>query len=153
VSRRYNNLGLVDPGLARLERSVERLRNRWRKPGRPSKAAIRERQRQERLREQGLLDHLGNPIPKFNRPPGRPKEKRSYRRRSRYKHRVGTGQAYCVKCKQARQLVYAHEGVLSNGRPALFGLCRTCRTRLCRTLPISKAASSIDSPIKAEETL
>ncbi len=126
----------LDPGLARLERSIERQNNRWGRPGRPSKRAIKEQRKRDQLQAQGLLDSFGNPTPRPKRGPGRPKEKRAYQRRTpKQRHPVGVGEAYCVRCKDARQLVYAREGILSNGRPALKGRCHACRTRLCRILP------------------
>jgi hypothetical protein len=125
-----------DDPLAHLTRKVKRSEWRWGSPGRPTKKAVRARQDRERLRRKGLLDAFGNPIPKVKRRPGRPKEKRDYVwRQPRSKHPPGEGEAYCVKCKCARRLVYARNDTLSNGRPAIRGRCQVCRTRLCRILP------------------
>lgn len=40
--------------------------------------------------------------------------------------------AYCVKCKQKRKMLKAHEVVMKNGRPAMRGVCSVCGTRLNR---------------------
>jgi uncharacterized protein DUF5679 len=128
----------VDPSLARLYRHLElrKAKTHWPHPGRPSKRAIRAVQKRERLEARELIDALGNPVPQVIRWRGRPKAKQAYVwRKPRVKHQVGPGEAYCVKCKEARRLIYARESVLSNGRPALKGCCQACRTRLCRMLP------------------
>ena len=141
----------VDPGLARLYRSTERLKQRWGKPGRPSKKSIREWQKREKLEAEGLLDSFGKPVPKVKRSPGRPREKQPYVwRKPRTKHQLGPREAYCVKCKEARRLVYAREGVLSNGRPALKGRCQACRTCLCKMLPV-KVSSSLNPKARNPE--
>ena len=40
--------------------------------------------------------------------------------------------AYCVKCKQKRELTNPQKVVLKNGRPALKGKCPVCGTSLMR---------------------
>lgn len=40
--------------------------------------------------------------------------------------------AYCVKCKQKREMLNAHEVTMKNGRPALRGICPVCGTSLNR---------------------
>jgi hypothetical protein len=67
---------------------------------------------------------------------GRPREKRPYHRRSPLpvSERTGDGQAYCVKCRDFRDLIDPHLVTLSNGRPALQGACATCGCRLARVV-------------------
>ena len=143
---RTGDVSQVDPSLARLYRHLELRKTKmpWPHPGRPSKRAIRAVQKRERLEARGLIDILGNPVPQVIRRPGRPKAKQAYVwRKPRVKHQVGPGEAYCVKCKEARRLIYARESVLSNGRPALKGCCQACRMRLCRMLPMAKPSQGI----------
>jgi hypothetical protein len=143
---RTGDVSQVDPSLASLYRHSElrKTKTRWSHPGRPSKRAIKAIQKRERLEARGLINALGNPVPQVSGRPGRPKAKRHYAwRKPRVKHQVDSGEAYCVKCKEVRRLIYAREGVLSNGRPALKGRCQACRTRLCRMLPIAKPSCQL----------
>jgi hypothetical protein len=48
--------------------------------------------------------------------------------------------AYCVKCKQKREMKNAHHITMKNGKPALQGECVVCGTRLNRILPGGAAA-------------
>jgi DNA polymerase II large subunit len=43
--------------------------------------------------------------------------------------------AYCVKCKEKREIKDAHQVTMKNGRAALQGTCPVCGTRLNRILP------------------
>jgi hypothetical protein len=45
--------------------------------------------------------------------------------------------AYCVKCKEKREIKDAHQVTMKNGRAALQGLCPVCGTKLNRILPSS----------------
>jgi hypothetical protein len=46
-------------------------------------------------------------------------------------------EAYCVKCKEKREIKDAHEETLENGRRALRGVCTVC-TKIMRFLPSKK---------------
>ena len=46
--------------------------------------------------------------------------------------------AYCVKCKEKREMKDPHHITMKNGKPALQGLCPVCGTRLNRILPAEK---------------
>ncbi len=48
--------------------------------------------------------------------------------------------AYCVKCKEKREMKDPHHITMKNGRPALQGLCPVCGTKLNRILPSEKKA-------------
>jgi hypothetical protein len=48
-------------------------------------------------------------------------------------------QAYCVKCKQKRDMNDAHQITMKNGKPALQGTCNVCGTKLTRILSSQKA--------------
>lgn len=39
-------------------------------------------------------------------------------------------EAYCVKCKEKREMKDAAEITMKNGRPATKGVCPTCGTNL-----------------------
>ncbi|GCE14152.1 alpha/beta fold hydrolase [Tengunoibacter tsumagoiensis] len=41
-------------------------------------------------------------------------------------------EAYCVKCRQKREMTHAHKTVTKNGRSAMEGICPICATRLFR---------------------
>jgi len=43
-------------------------------------------------------------------------------------------EAYCVKCKQKKEMTDAKEEVLKNGRRAMKGKCPVCGTVMCRIL-------------------
>ena len=45
--------------------------------------------------------------------------------------------AYCVKCKEKREIKDAHQVTMKNGRAALQGQCPVCGTKLNRILPSS----------------
>ncbi len=46
-------------------------------------------------------------------------------------------QAYCVKCKEKRDMKDAHQITMKNGKPALQGTCSVCGTKLTRILSAS----------------
>ena len=74
------------------------------------------------------------PPPK--RPRGRPREKRPYHRHEPLVHgeRTGDTQAYCVKCRDFREMENVTLITFSNGRPALSGRCPVCGCRLARVV-------------------
>jgi len=76
------------------------------------------------------------PPPPPKRPPGRPRTKRPYRRHQPLEHgeRAHDQQAYCVRCRDFRDLTGPHLVTLSNGRPALTGACSACGCRLARVV-------------------
>ncbi len=47
--------------------------------------------------------------------------------------------AYCVKCKQKREMNNAHQVTMKNGKPAMQGECSVCGTKLNRILPAAEA--------------
>ncbi len=48
--------------------------------------------------------------------------------------------AYCVKCKEKREIKDPQHVTMKNGKPALQGQCPVCGTRLNRILPAEKKA-------------
>ena len=47
-------------------------------------------------------------------------------------------EAYCVKCREKREINDEHEVTLDNGRRAMQGTCPVCGTKLTRMLPNKK---------------
>ena len=47
--------------------------------------------------------------------------------------------AYCVKCKEKREMKNAQQVLMKNGKPAMQGLCAVCGTKLNLILPASAA--------------
>ncbi len=43
-------------------------------------------------------------------------------------------EAYCVKCREKREMKDAHEVTMKNGRTAMQGVCPVCGTKLNRIL-------------------
>lgn len=41
-------------------------------------------------------------------------------------------QAYCLKCRQKREMNNPQRTTLKNGRPATQGVCPVCRTKMFR---------------------
>jgi len=41
-------------------------------------------------------------------------------------------QAYCLKCRQKREMSNPQRTTLKNGRPATQGTCPVCRTKMFR---------------------
>ncbi len=39
-------------------------------------------------------------------------------------------EAYCMKCKQKREMKDAQPTTMKNGKPATTGICATCGTKL-----------------------
>lgn len=104
------------------------------RPGRPSKKELR-------ARAQRAAAAAAEP----KRPRGRPKTKRTYTRRQESVLSEGTGemQAYCVKCRDRREMVDPHRVILKNGRPALQSHCPVCGTKMAR---IVRAEPQVDPP-------
>lgn len=46
--------------------------------------------------------------------------------------------AYCVKCRQQRDVKDAKSVTLANGRPAIQGTCTVCGTKLTRITKAQK---------------
>jgi hypothetical protein len=46
--------------------------------------------------------------------------------------------AYCVKCKDKREMKNPQEVTMKNGRPARQGTCAVCGTKLNVILPAAK---------------
>jgi hypothetical protein len=43
--------------------------------------------------------------------------------------------AYCVKCKQKREMKDTEKVTMKNGRPAMKGTCTVCGTGMYKILP------------------
>ena len=41
-------------------------------------------------------------------------------------------QAYCLKCRQTREMRNAEQVVMKNGKPATKGVCPVCGTKMYR---------------------
>ena len=51
-------------------------------------------------------------------------------------------EAYCVKCREKREMKNAEEVTMKNGRPAMQGTCAVCGTKLFRMLGAKDAAGA-----------
>lgn len=51
-------------------------------------------------------------------------------------------EAYCVKCKEKREIKDPQEVTMKNGRPAVKGTCPVCGTGLYRMLSNKDKASA-----------
>lgn len=65
-------------------------------------------------------------------------------------------EAYCVKCREKREIKDPVEVTLKNGRPALKGTCPVCGTGLFRMMSTSAAsgdtaAAAADAPKKEKK--
>jgi RNase P subunit RPR2 len=49
-------------------------------------------------------------------------------------------QAYCVKCKEKRDIKDAAQTTMKNGKPAIAGTCATCGTK------VFKMGATLESP-------
>jgi Zn finger protein HypA/HybF involved in hydrogenase expression len=49
-------------------------------------------------------------------------------------------EAYCVKCREKREMADAEEVTMKNGRKAMQGKCPVCGTKLFRIKSTKKAA-------------
>jgi hypothetical protein len=47
--------------------------------------------------------------------------------------------AYCVKCKEKREMKNPQQVLMKNGKPSMQGLCVVCGTKLNLILPASAA--------------
>jgi hypothetical protein len=47
---------------------------------------------------------------------------------------MATAEAYCVKCREKREIKDPQEVTMKNGRPAIKGTCPVCGTGLFRLL-------------------
>lgn len=47
-------------------------------------------------------------------------------------------EAYCVKCKEKKEMVDAKEELTKNGKPITKGKCPSCGTTMCRIGAIKK---------------
>ena len=46
--------------------------------------------------------------------------------------------AYCVKCKEKREMKDPQKVLMKNGKPAMQGLCIKCGTKLNLIIPAAK---------------
>ncbi len=67
-----------------------------------------------------------------------------HRERDRDKREKSTmaTEAYCVKCREKREMKDEKDVTMKNGRPALEGVCPVCGTKLFRLKSTKKAAAS-----------
>lgn len=49
-------------------------------------------------------------------------------------------EAYCVKCREKKEMQDSEEVTMKNGRQAMKGKCGTCGTNLFRIMGAKKAA-------------
>ncbi|MBL6463751.1 MAG: hypothetical protein JNG53_05130 [Senegalimassilia sp.] len=49
-------------------------------------------------------------------------------------------EAYCVKCREKRQMKDPERKTMRNGRPMMQGVCPVCETKLTRILSAADAA-------------
>ena len=49
-------------------------------------------------------------------------------------NRMAATEAYCVKCRQKREMQNAEEVTMKNGRKAMQGKCGVCGTKLFRIM-------------------
>lgn len=47
-------------------------------------------------------------------------------------------EAYCVKCREKREMKDEEEVTMKNGRPAVQGVCPVCGTKLFRLMSTKK---------------
>jgi ssDNA-binding Zn-finger/Zn-ribbon topoisomerase 1 len=47
-------------------------------------------------------------------------------------------EAYCVKCREKREMKDEEEVTMKNGRPAVQGICPVCGTKLFRLMSTKK---------------
>ena len=59
-------------------------------------------------------------------------------------------EAYCVKCKQKREITDPEEVTLKNGRRAAQGKCAVCGTKLFRMLGAEDKADGAENGKKAK---
>ncbi|MBI3966635.1 MAG: hypothetical protein HY329_13455 [Chloroflexi bacterium] len=113
---------------ARAARLEEQRSRPKRGPGRPSKRCQREWAKL--LRDKEKAAQAAEP----KRPRGRPKLKRAYTRRQPLvlTERRSDRDAYCVRCRDRRELTRPRQVILRNGRTAIRGRCSTCGTRVAR---------------------
>lgn len=50
-------------------------------------------------------------------------------------------EAYCVKCREKREMKDEKQVTMKNGRPALEGICPECGTKLFRLQSTKKATA------------
>lgn len=55
---------------------------------------------------------------------------------------MAAAEAYCVKCREKREIKDPKEVTMKNGRPALEGTCPVCGTKLFRMLSAADAKKS-----------
>jgi RNase P subunit RPR2 len=52
---------------------------------------------------------------------------------------MADAQAYCVKCREMRNIQDPQEVTMKNGRPAIRGKCGTCGTTIQRIVSMKKS--------------
>lgn len=60
-------------------------------------------------------------------------------------------EAYCVKCREKREIKDPEEITMKNGRPAMQGTCPVCGTKLFRMMSGGGSAAKADAAPKTEK--
>ena len=58
-------------------------------------------------------------------------------------------EAYCVKCREKREVKDPEEVTMKNGRHAIQGICPVCGTKLFRMISDKAAKANDEKPAKA----
>lgn len=58
-------------------------------------------------------------------------------------------EAYCVKCREKREVKGPEEVTMKNGRHAIQGTCPVCGTKLFRMISDKAAKANDEKPAKA----
>ncbi|WP_449135050.1 DUF5679 domain-containing protein [Senegalimassilia anaerobia] len=53
-------------------------------------------------------------------------------------------EAYCVKCREKKQMKGTERKTMKNGRPMMQGVCPVCGTKLTRILSAADAAKGAE---------
>ena len=72
------------------------------------------------------------PYPANRELPGSPETPRNYALAALFQQGGLVMEAYCLKCREKREIVNQEQVTLKNGRPATKGDCPTCGTKVFR---------------------
>jgi hypothetical protein len=61
-------------------------------------------------------------------------------------------EAYCVKCREKREIKDPEEVTMKNGRPAMQGTCPVCGTKLFRMMSGAARDGNSATPAEAPST-
>lgn len=71
---------------------------------------------------------------KVKNPPGRPKKANRAKKPKEQRMKINENQAYCVKCKMAREMANVEITTSKNNKPLKKGNCSTCNTKMVKWL-------------------